>query len=85
MDDAQPSRGEGAARVGRSDDPMIGASLVTMGISITDTLMMGWIGLTALAAGAVISDLYSLVFYLPAGVERSSSSTPRRTSFTSKV
>jgi MATE family multidrug resistance protein len=48
--------------------PMIGASLVTMGMSITDTLMMGWIGPTALAAGAVISDLYSLVFYLAAGV-----------------
>lgn len=48
--------------------PMIGASLVTMGMSITDTLMMGWIGSTALAAGAVISDLYSLVFYLAAGI-----------------
>lgn len=48
--------------------PMIGAALVNMGMSITDTLMMGWIGPTALAAGAVVSDLYSLVFYLAAGI-----------------
>jgi MATE family multidrug resistance protein len=47
--------------------PMTGAALVGMGMSITDTLMMGWIGPTALAAGAVVSDLYSLVFYLAAG------------------
>lgn len=47
--------------------PMIGASLATMGMSITDTLMMSRIGPTALAAGAVVSDLYSLVFYLAAG------------------
>jgi len=37
-------------------------------MSITDTLMMGWIGPTALAAGAVVSDLYSLVFYFSAGI-----------------
>ncbi len=48
--------------------PMIGASLVNMGLAITDTVMMGWIGPTALAAGAVVSDLYSLVFYLAAGI-----------------
>ena len=30
--------------------------------------MMGWIGPTALAAGAVVSDLYSLVFYFSAGI-----------------
>ncbi len=48
--------------------PMTGAALVNMGMSITDTVMMGWIGPTALAAGAVISDLYSIVFYFMAGI-----------------
>jgi len=47
--------------------PMIGVSLVNMGMALTDTVMMGWLGPTALAAGAVVSDLYSLVFYLAAG------------------
>lgn len=47
--------------------PMTCIALVNMGMAITDTLMMGWIGPTALAAGAVVSDLYSLVFYLGAG------------------
>jgi hypothetical protein len=46
---------------------MAGIALVNMGMAITDTPMMGWIGPTALAAGAVVSDLYSLVFYLAAG------------------
>jgi len=46
---------------------MIGVSLVNMGMALTDTVMMGWLGPTALAAGAVVSDLYSLVFYLAAG------------------
>jgi len=48
--------------------PLVLASLVNMGMSITDVIMMGWIGPVALAAGAVASDLYSLVFYLCAGV-----------------
>lgn len=48
--------------------PIAGASLVSMGMSITDALMMGWIGPTALAAGAVVSDLYSLVFYFCSGI-----------------
>jgi len=47
--------------------PMTGVSLVNMGMALTDTVMMGWLGPTALAAGAVVSDLYSLVFYLAAG------------------
>jgi MATE family multidrug resistance protein len=46
---------------------MTGVSLVNMGMALTDTVMMGWLGPTALAAGAVVSDLYSLVFYLAAG------------------
>jgi MATE family multidrug resistance protein len=48
--------------------PLMLASLVNMGMAITDVVMMGWIGPVALAAGAVASDLYSLVFYLCAGV-----------------
>jgi len=47
---------------------MTGAALVNMGISITDTVMMGWMGPTALAAGAVVSDLYSIVFYFMGGI-----------------
>jgi len=48
--------------------PMTGTALVNMGMSITDTVMMGWIGPAALAAGAVVSDLYSIVYYFMAGV-----------------
>lgn len=48
--------------------PMTGVALVNMGMSITDTVMMGWIGPTALAAGAVVSDLYSIVYYFMAGI-----------------
>lgn len=48
--------------------PMTGAALVNMGMSITDTVMMGWMGPTALAAGAVVSDIYSIVFYFAAGI-----------------
>jgi hypothetical protein len=39
-----------------------------MGMSITDTVMMGWSGPEALAAGAVVSDLYSIVYYFMAGI-----------------
>jgi len=65
------------ARAGRTDEglaqlriagPLVLAGLVNMGMSITDVIMMGWIGPVALAAGAVASDFYSLVFYLCAGV-----------------
>jgi len=48
--------------------PLVLTSLVNMGMAITDVIMMGWIGPVALAAGAVASDFYSLVFYLCAGV-----------------
>lgn len=48
--------------------PITGAALVNMGMSITDTVMMGWIGSKALAAGAVVSDLYSIVFYFLTGL-----------------
>lgn len=48
--------------------PITGAALVNMGMSITDTVMMGRMGPTALAAGTVVSDMYSLAFYFLAGV-----------------
>lgn len=48
--------------------PLIMASLVNMSISITDVIMIGWLGVTELAAGAIVSDYYSLIFYLYAGI-----------------
>lgn len=48
--------------------PLVMASLVHMSISITDVVMMGWLGADALAAGAVVSDFFSLLFYLAAGI-----------------
>lgn len=48
--------------------PMAGVGLVNMGMSITDTVMIGWLGPVELAAGAVVSDLYSIVFYMTSGV-----------------
>jgi MATE family multidrug resistance protein len=48
--------------------PLALAGFVSMGISITDVVMMGWLGPTVLAAGAATSDLYSIFFYLGAGV-----------------
>ncbi|WP_455201061.1 MATE family efflux transporter [Kaarinaea lacus] len=48
--------------------PLILASLVSMGISITDVVMMGWLSSDALAAGAAVSDYYSVFFYLTAGI-----------------
>jgi MATE family multidrug resistance protein len=48
--------------------PITGTALINMGMSITDTVMMAWVGPSALAAGAVVSDLYSIVYYFMAGV-----------------
>jgi MATE family multidrug resistance protein len=48
--------------------PLILTSLVNMGMSITDVIMIGWLGPVSLAAGAAASDFYSLVFYPCAGV-----------------
>ena len=48
--------------------PIAGTALTNMGMSITDTVMMGWSGPDALAAGAVVSDLYSIVYYFMAGI-----------------
>ena len=48
--------------------PITGTALINMGMSITDTVMMGWIGPGTLAAGAVVSDLYSIIYYFMAGI-----------------
>ena len=49
--------------------PIALIALVNMGMSVTDTLMVSALfGTEALAAVAVGSDLYSIVFYLSAGV-----------------
>lgn len=53
--------------------PLILASLVNMSISITDVLMMGWLGTDKLAAGAIVSDYYSIFFYFCAGILAASS------------
>ncbi|NVK40746.1 MAG: MATE family efflux transporter [Oceanospirillaceae bacterium] len=48
--------------------PLTLSSLLSMGIAITDVLMMSWLGSAALAAGAAVSDFYSIVFYLGGGI-----------------
>lgn len=57
-----------AARLGTLAAPLALTALVNMGMSLTDVVMMGWLGPAALAAGAVASDFYSIVFYLAVGV-----------------
>ncbi|MCA8882839.1 MAG: hypothetical protein KDA50_03710 [Rhodobacteraceae bacterium] len=47
--------------------PLTGLALVNMAMSVTDTLMTAAFGLEALAAVAVASDFYSIVFYLAVG------------------
>ncbi len=53
--------------------PLILASLVNMSISITDVVMMGWLGTSSLAAGAIVSDYYSIFFYFCSGILAASS------------
>ncbi|ALP54289.1 hypothetical protein Tel_14680 [Candidatus Tenderia electrophaga] len=48
--------------------PLVMASLLSMGISITDVVMSAWLGPLQLAAGAAMSDFYSVVYYLALGV-----------------
>src|SRR5262249_22364407 len=53
----------------RLGTPIMLIALVNMGMSVTDTLMVSMIyGADALAAVAVGSDLYSILFYLCAGI-----------------
>lgn len=48
--------------------PIAAVGLLNMGMSLTDVIMVGWLGADALAAVAVMSDAYSIVFYLAAGI-----------------
>jgi MATE family multidrug resistance protein len=48
--------------------PLILSSLVSMGVSIIDLVMMSWLGPESLAAGAVVSDYYSVFFYFFVGI-----------------
>lgn len=48
--------------------PLILSSLVSMGVSIIDLVMMAWLGPESLAAGAVASDYYSVFFYFFVGI-----------------
>mgnify|MGYP003662946649 CR=1 FL=1 len=47
--------------------PLTGLALVNMAMSVTDTLMTAAFGVEALAAIAVASDFYSILFYLAVG------------------
>lgn len=48
--------------------PLILTSIVSMGLAITDVIMMNWLGAAELGAGAATSDYYSIIFYLIGGV-----------------
>lgn len=47
--------------------PLTMSALVNMGISVTDVVMIAWLGSGALAAAAVASDFYSIIVYLAGG------------------
>jgi multidrug resistance protein, MATE family len=57
-----------ARSLGRLAWPMIGAGVLNMALSLTDTAMMGWLDPRALASGIVVSDTYSILFYFAAGL-----------------
>lgn len=62
------SRSE-AGSIVRLAGPIMLIALVNMGMSVTDTMMVSWFfGTEALAAVAVGSDFYSIIFYLGTGV-----------------
>jgi MATE family multidrug resistance protein len=64
-----PSSRSEAGAIVRLAGPIALIALVNMGMSVTDTMMVSWFfGTEALAAVAVGSDLYSIVFYLGTGV-----------------
>lgn len=55
-------------RLGRLAGPMIAAGMLNMGLSLTDTAMMGWLDPRALASGIIVSDTYSILFYFAASM-----------------
>src|SRR5690606_6624174 len=71
---ADSLRGEAAALV-RVGGPLTLTALANMGVSITDVIMIGWLGPMLLGAGAAISDLYSIFYYLAAGIASAGAAT----------
>lgn len=64
-----PFSGVEARAMIRLATPIAMIAFVNMGMSVTDTMMVSWLfGTSALAAVAVGSDFYSIVFYLGAGI-----------------
>ncbi len=47
--------------------PLTMSALVNMGLSVTDVVMIAWLGSAALAASAVASDFYSIIVYIAGG------------------
>ncbi len=47
--------------------PLIGSNLVQMAMNVTDTVMLGWYDVTALAAATLATSLYFLIFIVGAG------------------
>jgi len=47
--------------------PLIGSNMAQFAIGLTDTLMLGWYDVTALAASTLANSLYFLLFLLGAG------------------
>jgi multidrug resistance protein, MATE family len=52
--------------LGRLAAPMMLTGILNMGLSLTDTAMMGWLDPLALAGGVLVSDFYSFAFYFAA-------------------
>lgn len=57
-----------ARSLGRRASPMIAAGMLSMGLTITDTAMMGWLDPRVLASGIVVTDAYSILFQLASGM-----------------
>jgi MATE family multidrug resistance protein len=55
-------------KLSRIAGPLILSSLVSMGVSIIDVAMMSTMGPKALAAGAIVSDYYSVFYYFFGGI-----------------
>jgi len=63
-----PGLAEEFFSLGKLATPLILTSLVSMGLAITDVIMMNWLGPAELAAGAATSDYYSIIFYVVGGI-----------------
>ncbi len=48
--------------------PLIGAQLATSAIGVTDTLMMGWLGVEKLAGGVLATQMHFIVWIFGAGL-----------------